>query len=1009
MQTEDQLLPLTRGQLDIWLAEEIGHFGAKWQIGILVHIEGAIDPELLKRSIHQAVTEAEPLRATFVEAGDQVFQKIIDYSEIELSFHDLVGSENPAQALDQVVSSIQSTLMPLNGPLFKFALVQTKVDEFHLFVCCHHIVIDGLGLALVCHRIADVYTSIASGSPVSPAFFSSLQDLIECESEYEGSDEYLQDRSYWAATLPNESDSSYRPAQSEGTGELAEVAAPVLLHPSVVDNIDVLSKTLGVRRSSVMTAACALLVHGFNPNSADIAIDFPVSRRVRPEAKTVPGMVSGILPLALRATALSTTADFCTHVDTRMREALQHQRFPVQDLRRESGALRQGNAGNRVVVNIIPATHLGHFAGVPGSATVTHAGLVDQFGLIFLRDGEQLFLSTQGAGHLFAEYRVSDLAKRFEDVLAAMAAEPHRLLSSIDLLGTGEHAQLEEWGNRPVLSRPATPGSSIVELFTEQVARAPHHVALTCGDRSWTYQELDEAANRLARSLVSQGAGPGRYVALLFSRSAEAIVSILAVLKSGAAYLPIDPAHPDARIEFMLKDAAPVAALTTSVLRSRLDGRGVAVIDVDDARVGDFSSAALPSPAPDDVAYLTYTSGTTGVPKAVVVTHRNVVQLLGPLHDSLPAGPGRVWSQWHSLVFDVSVWEIWGALLHGGRLLVVPEETAASPEEFHRLLVAEKVDVLCQTPSAAGMLSPERLGSSALVVAGEACPPELVDRWARGRVMLNAYGPTEATIYAAISAPLVAGSGAPIGSPVDGAALFVLDAWLRPVPAGVVGELYVAGAGLASGYWSRSGLTGSRFVACPFGGVGSRMYRTGDLVRWGADGQLQYLGRADEQVKIRGYRIELGEVQSALAGCDGVEQAVVIAREDRPGDKRLVGYITGTADPGVVRAVLGHRLPGYMVPAAVVVLDALPLTVNGKLDVRALPAPEYRDIDSYRAPSGVVEEILAGVFAQVLGVERVGVDDSFFELGGDSLSAMRLVAAINTGLDAGLGVRAVFE
>ena len=275
------------------------------------------------------------------------------------------------------------------------------------------------------------------------------------------------------------------------------------------------------------------------------------------------------------------------------------------------------------------------------------------------------------------------------------------------------------------------------------------------------------------------------------------------------------------------------------------------------------------------------------------------------------------------------------------------------------------------------------------------------------------YGITETTVHASLR-EIVDGdadsNASPIGVPLAHLGFFVLDGWLRAVPAGVVGELYVAGPGWASGMWRRAGLTGSRFVACPFGRApGTRMYRTGDLVCWGADGQLRYVGRADEQVKIRGYRIELGEVQAALAGLDGVEQAVVIAREDRPGDKRLVGYVTGTADPAELRAQLAERLPAYMVPAAVVVLDALPLTVNGKLDTRALPAPEYPDADRYRAPASLTEEILAGIYAQVLGLERVGVDDSFFDLGGDSLSAMRLIAAINTGLDADLAVRAVFE
>ena len=309
-------------------------------------------------------------------------------------------------------------------------------------------------------------------------------------------------------------------------------------------------------------------------------------------------------------------------------------------------------------------------------------------------------------------------------------------------------------------------------------------------------------------------------VALLFSRCAEAIVAILAVLKTGAAYLPIDPAVPAARIGFMVADAAPIAAVTTAGLAGRLDGCDLTVVDVDDPGVDSQPGTALPAPAADDIAYLIYTSGTTGVPKGVAVTHHNVTQLLASLRPGF-AGGGQVWTQCHSYAFDVSVWEIWGALLHGGRLVVVPEAVAGSPEDFHALLVAEHVNVLSQTPSAVGVLSPQGLESVALLVAGEACPAEVVDRWAPGRVMINAYGPTETTVYAAMSAPLAAGSGVvPIGAPVSGAALFVLDGWLRPVPAGVVGELYVAGAGVGVGYWRRAGLTGSRFVACPFGGPG---------------------------------------------------------------------------------------------------------------------------------------------------------------------------------------------
>ena len=398
------------------------------------------------------------------------------------------------------------------------------------------------------------------------------------------------------------------------------------------------------------------------------------------------------------------------------------------------------------------------------------------------RPGHELVLRVEFDTDVFDAASIETLIERLQRVLVAMTADPTQRLSSMDVLDAGEHARLDEIGNRAVLTQPATP-VSIPVLFAEHVARSPEAVAISCGQRSWTYRELDEAANRLAHLLAGLGAAPGACVALLFPRSAEAIIAILAVLKTGAAYLPIDPAVPAARIGFMVADAAPVAAVTTAGLADRLAGCDLTVIDVEDPRIGTQPGTALPAPAPDDLAHIIYTSGTTGVPKGVAVTHHNVTRLFDALDVGLQPGPGQVWTQCHSYAFDFSVWEIWGALLHGGRLVVVPEAVAGSPDDLHALLVTEHVTVLSQTPSAVAMLSPQGLESVALMAAGEACPAEVVERWAPGRVMINGYGPTETTVYATISAPLTPESAVvPIGAPVPGAALFVLDGWLRPVP-----------------------------------------------------------------------------------------------------------------------------------------------------------------------------------------------------------------------------------
>ncbi|OBF13598.1 hypothetical protein A5727_16090 [Mycobacterium sp. ACS4331] len=1027
------VVPLSFAQSRLWFLDQLQGPSPVYNMPVALRLSGDLDVEALEAALADVVGRHESLRTVFVAPEGVPQQVVLPASRVEFGWRVVDAGGWSSDRLEQEIMAAAghcldlSTEIPFRAVLFRVA------EQEHVFVgLVHHIAGDGWSITPLVRDLAAAYEARQRGDapawtplPVQYADFTLWQRRELGDIDDAGSRVALQ-LAYWQDALagipdrlelPN--DRPY-PAVADYRGASVPVDWPAELQQAVND----LARAHNATSFMVVQAALSILLSKITASS-DVATGFSIAGRRDPALDDLVGFFVNTLVLRVQIDGDPTAADVVEQVRQRSLAAYEHQDVPFEVLVDRLNPARslahhplvqvllawQNFAGQGG--NAMPSLSLGEVA-ITQVAMDSHVARMDlSFSLGERWDSDGAPAGIGGAVEfrtdVFDTATVERLAQCLRRVLVAITSDVTQPLSSIDLLDDAESAELAQWGNRAALtSHPMTP-ESIPAVFAAQVARSPDAVALSDRGRSLTYRELDEASNRLAHALVEHGAGPGEHVVLLMNRSADAIVAILGALKTGAAYVPIDPAHPDTRIGFVLDDAAPVAAITSSELRHRLEGHDLPTVVVDDHRIGEQPTTALPAPAGDDIAYLIYTSGTTGNPKGVAITHANVLQLLASSPVDLPRE--GVWTQWHSYAFDVSVWDVFVPLLGGGRLVVVPEEVAASPEEFRALLVAEHVTVLSQTPSALAMMPQEGLGSLSLVVAGEACPPDLVDRWAPGRVMINAYGPTEATIYAAISAPLKAGSQVvPIGRPVPGASLFVLDPWLRPVPVGVVGELYVAGSGVGVGYMGRAGLTASRFVACPFGGVGVRMYRTGDLVRWGADGQLRYLGRADDQVKIRGYRIELGEIQAVLADLDGVEQAAVIVRGERPEDKRLVGYVVGDCEPTTLRAALAERLPGYMVPAAIVVIGTLPLTVNGKLDRRALPAPEYQDAgDGYRAPSTPTEEILTGIFTAVLAVERVGVDDSFFDRGGDSLSAMRLVAAVNNAFDSQIAVRTLFE
>ncbi|GAY17375.1 hypothetical protein MSZK_41010 [Mycobacterium sp. shizuoka-1] len=1024
------VIPLSFSQNRLWFLDQLQGPSPTYNMAVGLRLQGPLNEAALGAALADVVGRHESLRTMFAAPDGVPRQLVVPAEQADFGW-DVVDAADwtPAQ-LDDAVGAVAlhsfdlATEIPMRARLFRVS------DQDHVVVAvAHHIAADGLSMGPLVQDLGVAYVCRSAGlNPVwaelpvqyvdytlwQRAQFGDLDDgnsLIAAQLAYwqdalEGMPERLQ--------LPT--DRPYPPVADQH-GATISWQWPVELQ----QRIAAVAREHNATSFMFVQAALALLL-GKLSASSDVAVGFPIGGRRDPALDALVGFFVNTLVLRVDAGGDPTVADLLAQVRTRSLAAYEHQDVPFEVVVERINPTRSLNHHPLVQVMLawqnLPGETSEDIAMALGDLQVTqlpldtHTARVDlAFSLTerWTRAGEPTGIGgmVEFRTDVFDAASIEKLVARLERVLAAMTTDPAQRASSIDVLDAAEHTRLDEVGNRAVLTRPEPHALSIPELFAAQVARGPQVVALTSGSVSMTYRDLEDSANRYAHVLSSRGVGAGDCLALLLNRSAEAVVVMLAALKVGAAYVAIDPALPEARIEFMLTDAKPVAVVTTETLRSRLHGHNIAIIDIDDVDVAHQPSTPLAPPDPDNIAYLIYTSGTTGTPKGVALSHRNLAHIAASAHPDLPAD--QVWTQCHSYAFDFSVWEIWAALLGGGRLVVVPEAVVRSPDDFHALLVDEKVNVLTQTPSAVAALRPQGLESVALLLGGEACPPEVVEQWAPGRVVINAYGPTEVTVYASMSEPLVVGAEVPIGAPPPTVAAFVLDERLRPVPEGVVGELYVAGYGVGVGYIGRTGLTASRFVACPFGQPGRRMYRTGDLVRWRADGQLQYLGRADEQVKIRGYRIEPGEVQAVLAGLDGVDQAVVIAREDRPGDPRLVGYFTGTADPVKVRVALAERLPAYMVPAAVLELSALPLTVSGKLDRRALPAPDYHDAENYRAPSTPTEEILAGIFAQVLGADRVGVDDSFFDLGGDSLSAMRLISAVNNSLGSGLAVRALFE
>ncbi|WP_159048909.1 non-ribosomal peptide synthetase [Streptomyces sp. NRRL B-3648] len=1007
-------LPLSAGQQGIWFAHRMDPSGQRFTCAEYVLIDGAADLGRLRAAWALLRAEAEVVRVRAVVEDAGLWQVIDPEHAADLPLIDFSGSDAALQdALRWMHEDVRRPIDLATGPLSAFALLRLSEARTIFYYRIHHIAVDGYGVHLLGRRLAEIYSALernpeAPGEEAAAGAFGTLADLYAEERDYRDSADFATDRSYWLDRFSDRPEPARVPAPAGPLaplpGDRLRPRLTRLFQPSDVGLLEKAAAATGTTWQVVFATAVAAYVSRLS-GRADVVLGLPVTARRSVAARRTPGMVTNTVPLRLDAAPGSTLAGLVPRMTREMHRALRHERFRLEDLHRELGADGDMSALLGPIVNFMPYGGALRFGPHPATSHNLASGPVPDLFVTVRPDptGETTMLVLEGNPDRYDLPALEEHLARLTGFVRTLAEQPHAVLGTVDVLLPAERARLFAAGEGA--PGPAD-GATVVDLFRQRAADAPGAVAVTDGAAELSYRELDALSEQLAERLAERGVGPGDLVGIALDRSAGLVAALLAVLKAGAAFVPLDLAHPAERITAILDDTAPALVVGVAGSRSRLpattpcllmeerqDGR-----DGRDAAGGSAGSAVRPGPDPELPAYVIHTSGSTGRPKGVVVPHRALRTLVADHVDRYGLGAGDRVLQLVSPGFDVAMADIWPALAAGARLVLAPPGRTTSGEALARLLRAHRVTHAAIPPAFLTRLPADDLPAlRVLITGGEPPAPEVLRRWTGGgRRVFNEYGVTEATVTSTVSRPLDDGQDVPVGTPVAGCRVYVLDEALLPVVPGAAGELYVAGEGVAHGYLGRPALTGERFLPCPYGPPGGRMYRTGDLVRWRPDGQLAYLGRADDQIKIRGFRVEPGEIRAVLAAHPAVDAAVVTVREDRAGHRQLVAYVvprpdTG-ADPAALRRFAARSLPSHMVPAAVVPLAELPLSPNGKVDERALPAPDFgADAGEFREPRTAREKELCAVFAHVLGVDRIGAGDSFFDRGGDSIGALKLV------------------
>ncbi|WP_229910005.1 amino acid adenylation domain-containing protein [Streptomyces flavofungini] len=1022
-----------------------------YHMQLVFHLSGPVEPERMRVAGQSVLDRYANLRTAFVSdtAGEHV-QLVVD--DVQLPWHhtdlsDLSEEEREA-AYERILAEDDRLHFDLEKPpLVRMTLVTMGPDRAELVFTAHHVLLDGWSLPLLMQDLLRLYGSDGDASvlPRTRGYRDFLTWLAQQDhdaaarawaEELDGLDEPT-------LLCPDTTAEQADGEESEGAEGLGQLEVPLSVETS--RELERQAAELGVTLSTVVQAAWAVLL-GRLTGRRDVVFGTTVSGRppAVPDIDTMVGLFINTLPVRVTCSPQDTFAQILTRLRDRQAVLLDHHHHGLARIQQDTGlsTLFDTMVGfQSYPIDRVGLTEANTTAGIAFTGITSLSGTHYPLGVIGSSE-PRLRVAMQYQRHTFDHAAVETIADRLAHILRSLAADPDVVVGTIEVLTPGERERLiGEFNDTAAPLAEAT----IPELFAQRVSTGPDAVAVVDDDETLTYRELDVRSNRLARELLRRGVGPESVVAAALPRSAAMVVAWLAVLKAGGAHLPVDPGYPDERITYMLTDSGACLVLADATTAEGLPEPNVPVFRLDDPQVAEALTGSDGTALKDaergrplsvaGTAYVIYTSGSTGRPKGVAVTHSGVASMVDAHVDGLAITPDSRVLQLASPSFDVSVCELCMSLLSGAAVVLTDVERLAPGIPLAKTIDERRVTHAMIPPHVLAALPPGSLSTvTSLATGGETIPPETVAEWSSGRRMVTLYGLTETTVCVTMSTPLTAdGKVAPIGRPTTNSRAYVLDTALRPVQVGVPGELYVAGPGLARGYVGRPDVTADRFVACPFGGPGERMYRTGDVVVWTPDGDLVFQGRADHQVKIRGFRIELGEVEAALLTHPGVAQAVVVT-DGPPSARRLVAYVVPTEDgaeesvgahPGNpsdvpdgrtprtlaagLREHLRERLPEHMVPSAVVTIDEVPLTPNSKLDRRALPAPDHTGQLTGRAPRNSREELLCGLFAEVLGLDRVGADDDFFGLGGHSLLATQLVSRIRTVLGVETSIRRVFQ